>query len=64
MSNSAVADYLVSAISQDVGKKKERKLYEIGKFPKTVEEMREAVDKHFREVLARTLKEQNNKEVK
>lgn len=61
-SSSIVASTLVALMQQGLADKKEKKLYEIGEYPKTVEEMRKAVDAHFQEVLARTIKENQEKE--
>ena len=61
-SSSIVASTLVALTQQGLADKKEKKLYEIGEYPKTVEEMRKAVDAHFHEVLARMIKENQEKE--
>lgn len=61
-SSSIVASTLIALMQQGLADKKEKKLYEIGEYPQTVEEMRKAVDVHFQEVLARTIKENQEKE--
>lgn len=64
-SSSVVASTLIALMQQGLADKKDKKLYEMGEYPESVEEMRKAVDAHFHEVLARMTREnQENEEAK